>query len=106
MLVPTHYHNTTVTISEILPILLNIVANETVTEVTVSTLSQRRFTGDFFGLLKQKNINPQYWLIILLLNKYNHPGEYQGSPTFKTISGNLLDQVLEAATVRRRLQFN
>jgi hypothetical protein len=105
MLIPKFYHNTSANILEILPIILNLIAEEAIAEVSVSDILQRRFTGDFFGLLKQKNISVQYWTIVLMLNKYNHPGEYSGAPTFKTIDGTAVDQVMAAATVRRRIQF-
>lgn len=105
MLIPTQYHNTLTPVSEILPILLNLIARENILEVEVSTLHQRRFTGDFFGLLKQKNIDSKYWMLILMLNRYSHPGEYSGDAKFKNINGLVVDQAVSAASVRRRSQF-
>ena len=68
-------------------------------EVPVGELEQRRYIGDFYGLLKHLRVDSKYWAYNLQVNRLAHAGEYNGAAIIKISESNLIDIFLQRQTV-------
>jgi hypothetical protein len=50
-------------------------------EIAIDPSKGYKYQGNFFGLLRELNINPKDYIFILHLNGYSSPYEFDGSKT-------------------------
>ena len=106
MLRPTHtFDDNAANYALALPIFLNLLASEKLKEVDITLLQRRIFKGDFFGLLRQKNVPSSHWTLTLLANQLEHSGQYKGEATIKLVDGGSLDALLGQASTGTRVRL-
>lgn len=103
MLKASDYHYNQIHPEFLSPYVQYVVANSEVRYIRLDKIQQRRYTGDFFGLLLELGILSNLWLLQLVVNGYTSPSDYAGDEAIKTISGREFNELMTAhAIVQKR----
>lgn len=95
--------NRPIDLSIIAPYYVYIKNNVPIGKLDVPLIAQRRFTGDFYGLLHYMQVLPNQFDITLMLNSLADPSEYVGAESILVLAGTALDTLINANKTVTRL---
>lgn len=99
MLRSSHYQTQQIQLDAMSPYASYTLANTPARIVQVSDLQQRKFIGDFYGLLKEFNVSTNMWTLHLIANKLMSPGEYNGESIISIIQNTVFEQLINSQVV-------
>ena len=97
MLYVNNHHAHPIELSVITPYYMYMknIAEATVKDIPL--LTQRKFIGDFIGLLNSIGVDPKMHDLTMLLNNLSDPGEYGGEATIFIPSNTVVSLILDSA---------